>query len=341
MASTTRAPQDRMAPVDRAAGLRTNGSNDNGIEREHVTDIQRARILAAMAEVACARGAMNVTVAHVVERAGVSRRTFYELFDDRDDCFLTALEDALTRLAAHVVPAYEQPGLWRKRIRDALIALLWFFESEPHIGRLLIVETLAAGPRALRRRSELLAHLIAVVNEGSQEPHGMAKPSGVVAEGTVGAVLSVLHGRLCETQGPVYGDRPGALVDLTGPLMGMIVLPYLGSAAARRELERPNPRAMRGSAHASANPLKQVGMRLTYRTARVLMAVSESPGASNRTVGTCAGIADQGQISKLLSRLEKLGLVVNEGLAPGRGAPNAWTLTEQGEEVCCALTGCG
>jgi hypothetical protein len=79
-------------------------------------------------------------------------------------------------------------------------------------------------------------------------------------------------------------------------------------------------------------------MRLTYRTARVLLAVTASPGGSNRVVADGAGVADQGQISKLLTRLEKLGLVSNTGLGPGRGAPNAWTLTKQGEEVSHILT---
>jgi len=63
------------------------------------------------------------------------------------------------------------------------------------------------------------------------------------------------------------------------------------------------------------------------------MAISASPGASNREVGAGAGIDDQGQISKLLSRLDKLGLVQNSGAGQVRGAPNAWTLTKKGFEV--------
>ena len=87
------------------------------------------------------------------------------------------------------------------------------------------------------------------------------------------------------------------------------------------------------------DPLRDVEMRLTYRTVRVLMAVAANPGASNRIVGDSAGIGDQGQISKLLARLSKLGLVTNSGLGPGRGAPNAWTLTSKGARVEQVLTG--
>ena len=78
-------------------------------------------------------------------------------------------------------------------------------------------------------------------------------------------------------------------------------------------------------------------MRLTYRTSRVLEGVAElggrGSGPSNRQVGEYAGIADPGQVSKLLRRLERLGLLANG--APGhlKGEPNAWRLTGKGELV--------
>ena len=74
-------------------------------------------------------------------------------------------------------------------------------------------------------------------------------------------------------------------------------------------------------------------MRLTYRTARVLQAAAAHPGASNRHLGEQAGTHDQGQISKLLGRLQRLGLVQNAGGGQAKGEPNAWRLTALGERV--------
>jgi DNA-binding IclR family transcriptional regulator len=75
-------------------------------------------------------------------------------------------------------------------------------------------------------------------------------------------------------------------------------------------------------------------MRLTYRTARVLDCVSRHAGASNRQVADYAGIADQGQVSKLLARLERLGLLANHGQGHlQKGEPNAWQLTLKGQLV--------
>jgi DNA-binding MarR family transcriptional regulator len=79
-------------------------------------------------------------------------------------------------------------------------------------------------------------------------------------------------------------------------------------------------------------------MRLAYRTVRVLMAVAASPGSSNREIGLGAGMEDQGQISKLLARLQRLELIDNSRAA-ARGAPNAWCLTEQGWRVQRAIAG--
>ncbi len=74
-------------------------------------------------------------------------------------------------------------------------------------------------------------------------------------------------------------------------------------------------------------------MRITYRTVRVLIAIGSQPGASNREIATAAGIGDQGQVSKLLTRLHGIGLLRNEGFGHAKGAPNAWTLTHRGHEV--------
>jgi AcrR family transcriptional regulator/DNA-binding MarR family transcriptional regulator len=283
-------------------------------------------MLSAMTEVAAERGAGNVTVAHVVARSGVSRRTFYDLFEDREDCLMAALEDALGRFAERVVPVYGEPGRWRERIRRALSALLEALRDEPAQARLVVVESLAAGPIAMECRARVTGALIAAVDEGREEARPGQGPPELAAEGVVGAVLSVIHARL-------VGGGSGALTDLVNQLMGVIVLPYLGPAAARRELTRPAPdvRAQRGAVR--GDPLRDLDMRLTYRTVRVLIAIAAKPGASNREIADGAGIADQGQMSKLLARLQNLGLAENSGEGHIKGEPNAWRLTPKGWEV--------
>jgi AcrR family transcriptional regulator len=306
-----------------------------------VSDIQRARILAATVEVSMTRGAGNVTVAHIVARAGVSRRTFYELFSDCEDCFLGAFEEGLGRAARGVRGAWDPNAKWVDRIRAALVALLSFFDSDRATAHLLIVGSLGAGPGALERRREALARIVSAIDEGRAESKLGDQLPPLTAEGVVGGVLSVLHARLLTS--PSASDRGGgaaeddSLLGLTGPLLGMIVLPFLGQAAARRENARPIPTSQLSSDRHSGNPLGRLEMRLTYRTVRVLMAIAAHPGSSNRILADAAEVTDQGQMSKLLARLHDIGLIENAGGGAARGEPNAWTLTDKGWRVQGAM----
>jgi AcrR family transcriptional regulator len=313
-----------------------------GLGPERVVEIQRARILAAMVEVCAERGAGSISVAHVVERAGVSRRTFYELYRDREECFLGAFDEAIMRASRYVLDGYDPSAGWDVRIRTALVGLLSFLDVERGVGQFLIVGSLGAGTGALERRERVLARMINLIDEGGTlmgTPHraqagretkaGTELPS-LTAEGILGGVLSILHSRLLDPDG-------SSLLQLTGPLMSMIVLPYLGTAAAKRELARPAPPPLGRRAPAPADPLRDLHMRLTYRTVLVLMSVAALGGRgshpSNREIGLAAGISDQGQISKLLTRLSGLGLIENSPAGLARGAPNAWTLTEKGVQI--------
>jgi AcrR family transcriptional regulator/DNA-binding MarR family transcriptional regulator len=337
---------ERAGARKRSGGPDASRSKARGAEagQGRVSAIQRTRMLGAMVEVAGERGAPRASVAHIVERAGISRRTFYEHFEDREDCFLAAFDYALARAREAVVPAYEAAGApssgtpqggqagWRERVRAGLGALLGFFDEQPGLGALLVIDALGAGPRALERRTELLDALIAVVDGGRGEVRAGQDPPPLAADGVVGAVFNVLHARMLERRLGSGAAAADPLLSLVNPFMSMIVMPYLGTAAARRELERtvPAPRAVK---EPTGDPLRDLDMRLTYRTVRVLVAVAAEPGASNRRIADAAGVTDQGQISKLLARLEHLGLVANDGDGPAKGEPNAWTLTAKGEDV--------
>jgi AcrR family transcriptional regulator/DNA-binding MarR family transcriptional regulator len=301
-------------------------------------EVQRLRIVLAMAGVVCDQGLEYTRVTDVVRRARVSRRTFYDLFEDRNDAFLATFEEGVRRAQNRVVPAFEAERVWTDRVRAGLTALLGFFEEEPQLARLCVVYSLAAGPVVLERRTDVLRGIARIVDTQARSAQKGPGPPALTVEGVVGGVLAILHARLSE-------QNPGRLLDLAGPLMGMIVLPYAGRAAAGRELARPvlktvtsNGKTPRYHHHhqrgGTRSPLEDLEMRLTYRTLRVLAAIATSPGASNRDIADHAGVKDQGQISKLLTRLERLGLIHNTatGGAP-KGEPNAWTLTPKGQQI--------
>jgi AcrR family transcriptional regulator/DNA-binding MarR family transcriptional regulator len=285
-------------------------------------------MIAAMVELASELGASKLSVSAIVTRSGVSRRTFYEIFTDVRECLLAALEESLEHARSYVRDIDDPSATWQARTRAGLHALLCFAEDDPARGRLLVVEAPGAGPEALERRVQVLGELIDAVDAGRPEAGRNAALTPLTAEGLVGSVLAVVHARL------IGGASPG-LVELTNPLMSMIALPYLGAAAARKELERPLPRRKRRPAQAfeGASRLSDLPMRITYRTMRVLSVIGAQPGVSNRRVGVAADIGDQGQVSKLLQRLERLELIVNMWEGQERGMANVWRLTPAGEEI--------
>jgi chromosome segregation and condensation protein ScpB len=148
-------------------------------------------------------------------------------------------------------------------------------------------------------------------------------------------VLGVVHRRLVLADGTPF-------VEMLGPLMSFIVLPYRGRGIAHRELHRPPPIDIGQTKGSPSTPngfrnvtsqVEGLDMRLTYRTIRVLEAIAAEPGLSNARVSERAGVTDQGQISKLLSRLAGLELIENTGQGQRNGAANAWQLTGRGEAV--------
>ncbi len=317
-----------MPSANGYAGTRQPRAGDRSGPREQLLAIQRGRMIAAMIEVAAEQGVSKLSVASVVARSGVSRRTFYEVFADGQECLLAALEESLERARSYVREVQGSSGAWRVQTRATLHALLCFLEDDPAHGWLLVVEAPSAGAGALESRAQVLGELIDAVDAGRAESGRNAALTHLTAEGLVGSVLAVVHARL------VSAGSAG-LVELTNPLMSMITLPYLGAAAARKELERPLPARKRRPAQAieGASRLNGLPMRITYRTMLVLSVIAARPGASNREVGNAADIADQGQVSKLLQRLERLGLIVNAWAGQERGMANQWQLTPLGTEI--------
>ncbi len=304
---------------------------------EQLVEIQRSRLLAAAVVAVDELGYADTTVSDVTSRARVSRRTFYELFANREECLTAVLEDVVALVSGEIAAAGLDGLAWRERVRGGLSVILGFLDREPALARVCVVQALRGGPLLLGRREEILAGLARVVDEGRLEGARGGGCTPLTAEGVVGAAFTIIYARL------LRGERE-PLTGLLGELMGMIVLPYRGAAAARRELARPapvgsagTPGEQAGAARAVGDPLQGVSMRLTYRTARVLEGVGQCPGASNREVAERGGIHDPGQVSKLLARLERLGLLTNTGEGHAKGEPNAWHLTVLGERVTAQL----
>jgi AcrR family transcriptional regulator len=281
----------------------------------------------------------------VAGRVGVSERAFDEVFGSVEDCFSAAFEEGLRRLSEVVVEAAGRERQWLGRVRAGLVALLGFLEDEPGWGRLLVFHAPLDGAVVLRCQQRVHRVLTELVDDGSSQAIGEVVPeSRLTVELVVGGVLSVICTRMLEAGGDAgAGDGvevgDGTLVELAPSLMAFIVRPYLGQAAASAELvgrsaagEQVSSRAVE-SAVALPESAVPLPVPFHHRTALVLRAIACEPRSSNSEIAEAAGIADKGQISRLLRGLARRGLI--EKVAPRSGSrrENAWLLTPCGRRV--------
>lgn len=218
--------------VEAALELLANSSGrfPSGVRRlpsELIRAIQRERLLGAMLNATADLGYLETNVQDVIDRAGVSRPTFYEHFSNKEDCFLAAFDSSAERLRKLIHGAVSEGGeIWRERVRSGLQSLLGFARQEPATARTLVVEARAASETAVRRRVELLDDFARCLDEEARELLPAPPPkTAVTASGIVGGVESLLYSRLCKQE---YDQ----LETLLPSLMYFVVLPYEGHEAA-------------------------------------------------------------------------------------------------------------
>jgi AcrR family transcriptional regulator len=205
------------------AGVRT-------LPADLVKAVQRERLLAAMTGTVTEVGYNALTVQNVLTRAGISRPTFYEQFEDKEDCFLAAFDATAKRMYERIEAAAADAGSgWRDQLRGGIAELLRYIADEPEEARLVIVEARASSPAGLQRRDELLDRFAGCIDALVREELDEA-PSAIAAAGVVGGIESVVYARLQK-------GRTDELSALLPSLMYFAVLAYAGREAAGEELD--------------------------------------------------------------------------------------------------------
>jgi AcrR family transcriptional regulator len=203
------------------------------MSREAVEHQQRERILPAMIGVVAERGYANSRIVDVIEAAGVSRKTFYELFEDKEQCFLEAYERIVGMLLQVTIEAFDgdREAPWEERMRAAMSAFLEIMAEHPHAARFCIVEVLAAGPAAVARRDAALREFTFMLDEGRAQTS--SELPGMTALALTGGVYELLYSEI------LHGATT-RLPERLPELIYWITQPYLGSerAAEQRKLAR-------------------------------------------------------------------------------------------------------
>jgi AcrR family transcriptional regulator len=202
----------------------------HGLPREIVTRSQRERLLGAVVRVIAAKGYEATTVADILDEAGVGRESFYELFDDKRQCMLTAHSLLVDDLEARVKAAYTAPGPWEERVCNGLAVALEWFASDPDVGRFTLVELSAIGPASLDRFQADFTRFVKLMEEGRGEEAPrpeLPRATSLAISGTLARVYEeVVHARTAEL--------PSLLPELAFELL----VPFVGEEAARAQERR-------------------------------------------------------------------------------------------------------
>lgn len=211
--------QDRPFPLSDV----TDGplpSGRHSLTRDAVLASQRGRLLDAMAEAVAKHSYGATTIAHVVSHAGVSRKTFYEHFRDKEHCFLAMYDTGIAFVLGRLTEALEAAEDPRERLVSGLSTFLTLLAEEPAFCRAIVLEVYAAGPIGLARRRAVLqvfAGRYLEVNRQARENDPDVEPlSGDVAMGVVGAILELVSDRVEE-------GKTAELAELTDPLSDFVI----------------------------------------------------------------------------------------------------------------------
>lgn len=179
-----------------------------------------------MAESVASRGYAATSVERVIELAGVSRASFYKLFDNRHDCLLAAYDAVFEAFVAEVSAACRGEAAWRDRVAAAIAAALEFVVRRPAEARLLALDAIAVDGTAAHRALEAAERLVAMLRTGRDHCVQAADLPEVTERALLGAVASVVNWCLLKEE---------SLTDLEPQLVQLVLTPYIGPAAAAQQ----------------------------------------------------------------------------------------------------------
>jgi AcrR family transcriptional regulator len=197
-------------------------SGRHGLMPSFVAANQRERLLAAVTQASAELGYAEMSVEAIIARAGVSRRTFYEHFKNKEDAFLAAYDAAVHEAATRVRRAYLGETTALERLRAGIGAYLQFLASEPDTARMGIVEVLAAGPRAIARRADALRLFAEIIEVNICELVQSCRRPPLTAETMVGGIHEVVLSRILAGR---TDELPGLADDLLVAILMLDVDP--------------------------------------------------------------------------------------------------------------------
>lgn len=197
------------------------------LTRDEVASGQRERILRATSELVVKRGYHGTTVEMIVRRARVGFATFYKNFSSKEDCFLAYLDEVSTDTIQRIGEAAAVKAPWPEQVAAALRTLFELAVEDPVAARVLLVESLTAGPKAVLRYEMVLRGIAPIFRPGRRFNPDKAELPDTLEDTLVGGVLWILYQRL------IIGESD-SLLSVLPETLEFVLGPYIGEEEAVR-----------------------------------------------------------------------------------------------------------
>jgi AcrR family transcriptional regulator len=192
-----------------------------------LTGEHRDRVVAGMIAAVAERGYAPTTITDVVRHARVSRRTFYEHFADKEDCFLAAYDTVSDAVLAAIEGAASEHEAWRDRLLAGVRAYLEGLASQPELARVFTVEILSAGPAALARRRAVLRRFAASLRTQVDAAVAAGAPGRGIDDVTALALAGAIHELVLDA---LEAGRGRELPALEAPIAGLVAAAVVGAS---------------------------------------------------------------------------------------------------------------
>jgi AcrR family transcriptional regulator len=206
----------------------------HGLDPGVVAASQRTRLLEAVGRAVAEKGYAGATIDDIVRGAGVSKKTFYDHFSDKLDCFLAAYEAASDELLARLRQAQSSGDGWLDRTRAGVVAYLRWLAAEPALARVFLIEVAAAGPVAAERRERIRDRYAEVLRELQDDARtdipALPRLPDEIFHALVAAVDEVVVRRIRESGGADLPDLEPVLLHLH---LALLSSSSAGQASAR------------------------------------------------------------------------------------------------------------
>ena len=167
-----------------------------GMTPEQIAFHQRSRLQGAMVAAVAANGYADTTIKQLVSLAGVSRRTFYELFADKQACFLSTYDLIAAMATKRISRAYRAREDWRERLRGGFECFAEIVCEERAASHLVLVDALGVGHRVLEHRERMAEHFELMLRQSFQDAPQGAVVSDTLVRAIVAGIRRVAYRRL-------------------------------------------------------------------------------------------------------------------------------------------------